>query len=167
MKKKIVCLDVKHNPAEVDVEKLTFRPSVYGVLVENGKVLLSKQWDGYDFPGGGIDIDETVEEALIREFEEETGLKVRLVDPNKPIYCRTSFFAPNLSNKGKFWNSIMLYYLVEKVGGEISIDDCDGDERKYIDLPEWIETEKAKTVKFYNTAENAKVIDEVVKSLES
>lgn len=160
MKKKIICLDVNHNPVETNVSELKFRPSIYGVLVEDGKILLSKQWDGWDIPGGGIEIDETIEEALVREFKEETGLEIK---PIKPIYCRTSFFAPNLSNEGQFWNSVMIYFLVEKIGGEISIDQCCNDEKKYMKLPEWIETEKAKTLKFYNTAENGKIIDEAVK----
>ena len=43
---------------------------------EEGKVLLEERSDdGYfDFPGGGIDLKETVEEAAKRELKEETGL---------------------------------------------------------------------------------------------
>ena len=161
MKKKIVCLDIHHKPIEVDVSELTFRPSVYGVLIEDEKVLLSKQWDGYDLPGGGIKIDETIEEALVREFKEETGLEVK---PIKPIYCRTGFFAPNLSDEGQFWNSVLIYFLVEKVGGDISIKACDTDEEKYLGLPEWIEVGKIKDLKFYNTTDNEELIREALKN---
>jgi hypothetical protein len=37
-------------------------------LIENNKILLSKQFDGYDFPGGGVNLDETLEETCAREF---------------------------------------------------------------------------------------------------
>ena len=57
----ITCLDIKGNKSKVPVSKLTFRPSVYGVIIKNGSILLSRQWDGYDFPGGGIKIGETIE----------------------------------------------------------------------------------------------------------
>ena len=41
-----------------------------------GEVLLEERADdGYfDFPGGGIDLKETAEEAAVRELKEETGL---------------------------------------------------------------------------------------------
>ena len=33
----------------------------------------------YKFPGGGVNIDETIEEALIREVKEETGASVKRI----------------------------------------------------------------------------------------
>lgn len=62
--KKVICRDHEEKLYEVGVDKLKFRPSVYGILIEDGKVLLSRQWEGYDFPGGGIELGETVEEVL-------------------------------------------------------------------------------------------------------
>jgi len=64
--KKVICHDLNEKEFEVDADKLIFRPSIYGVLIEDNKVLLSKQWDGYDMPGGGVNIHETLEEALKR-----------------------------------------------------------------------------------------------------
>ena len=50
--------------------------SVVLLFNENNEVLLEERADdGYfDFPGGGIDLKETAEEAAIRELKEETGL---------------------------------------------------------------------------------------------
>ena len=50
--------------------------SVVVLFNENNEVLLEERADdGYfDFPGGGIDLKETAEEAAIRELKEETGL---------------------------------------------------------------------------------------------
>lgn len=157
MTKKIICHDLNNNEFEIEANKLIFRPSVYGVLIKQDKILLSKQWDGYDFPGGGVDIHETVEEALKREFFEETGIKVELL---APIYCETSFFNPSHSKKCKnqYWNCPLIYFLVKKVSGEISKDNFSKEEQNYADMPEWIDLDKISQIKFYNSVNNKKII---------
>lgn len=50
------------------------RRAVRGIIAHNGKLLMVKNNKGdYKFPGGGIEGDELVEEALLREIKEETG----------------------------------------------------------------------------------------------
>ena len=149
MGKKIICHNIKNELSEIDSDKLTFRPSVYGVLIEDRKILLSPQWDGYDFPGGGVEIHETLEEALVREFFEETGLKVKVL---APLYCKTSFFNPDYfkKHKGEYWNCPLLYFVVKKIGGELSKDNFEESEMEYANLAEWVDLEKAKDVKFIN-----------------
>lgn len=48
---------------------------------ENGNILLVKNVKGDSFywspPGGAVEKDETLEQAVIREVREETGLKVK------------------------------------------------------------------------------------------
>ena len=50
------------------------------IIIRNGKLLLiHRQKPGRDFyvlPGGGVEIEESFEEACIREVKEETGLDV-------------------------------------------------------------------------------------------
>jgi len=161
MKDKITCHDSKDSKFEVAPDKLTFRPSVYGILIENGKILLSRQWDGYDFPGGGIDIDETIEEACKREFFEETGLKVEIL---QPIHCETSFFHPSHSIKHKdaYWNSLMIYFLVKKVGGKISTENFDEDEKRYANEAEWVELSRINEIKYFNSVDSVNIINESV-----
>lgn len=50
--------------------------SVTVVLNKNGEILLEKRADDgfFDFPGGGLDPNETFEQGAIRELYEETGL---------------------------------------------------------------------------------------------
>jgi ADP-ribose pyrophosphatase YjhB (NUDIX family) len=62
----------------MELSKVT-RMGVYGVAIQNGKILLVKQKAGpfkgrYDFPGGGIEFGESPEEALRREFSEEVAM---------------------------------------------------------------------------------------------
>ncbi len=66
-------------------EELRFRPAAYGIYVRDDQILLgrSKFTGRWDIPGGGVEAWETIEEGMIREFWEETGIRVaaiRLVD---------------------------------------------------------------------------------------
>ncbi len=90
------------------------RQSVYGICRgENGKIAIVKVGDKhkfyYDLPGGGVENEESEPEALIREFEEETGLIVW------PIR--------QMGRSGQFWinkevplNSLSSFYEVEITG---------------------------------------------------
>lgn len=51
------------------------------LIIENNKVLLiyHKKLDIQLYPGGHIEQNETPDEALIREVEEETGLKIEII----------------------------------------------------------------------------------------
>jgi len=60
-----------------------FRPNVGIVLArEDGKVFWARRagQDGWQFPQGGMNTDETPIEAMYRELTEETGLQVDHVD---------------------------------------------------------------------------------------
>jgi 8-oxo-dGTP pyrophosphatase MutT (NUDIX family) len=62
---------------------LPIREGAYGVLVKDDQVLMSHTVSGnrtiINFPGGALDAAEAPEQALLREFEEETGGKVRVL----------------------------------------------------------------------------------------
>ena len=48
MSKKVICHNLDNKEFEIEADKLIFRPSMYGILIEKNKILLSKQWGGYD-----------------------------------------------------------------------------------------------------------------------
>ena len=81
---------------------------VAGVLARDGKILVQKDKSGteYALPGGGVQIGETTEAALIREFEEETGAPI---EPKKLLWIQENFWEYN----GKKHHGIVFYYLVE------------------------------------------------------
>ena len=81
-----------------------------GILIENGKVLLIHRIkdndEYYVFPGGGIETNETIEQATKRELLEETGIEVELIEKN-PRYI--------LKNE----SGIQYFSLVKRVKGII------------------------------------------------
>lgn len=62
-----------------------------GLIIRNNKILLSyeKNTDVYMTPGGGIEPGETLEECVVREFGEETGYKIKVIEPYVTVheYC--------------------------------------------------------------------------------
>ena len=60
------------------LEKYNFQIRVTGILTENGKILLVKQKinsnRAWSLPGGRVEAGEKLDEAIVRELYEETGL---------------------------------------------------------------------------------------------
>jgi mutator protein MutT len=61
-------------------EKLKFRPAAYGIIVNNGKILLltNRRTGKLALPGGGSEPGERLEQALQREVREETGIEIQV-----------------------------------------------------------------------------------------
>ncbi len=58
---------------------------VAAVIIENDQVILVRRgqapaYGEWSLPGGAVELGETLEEALVREVEEEIGLEVEVVD---------------------------------------------------------------------------------------
>lgn len=62
------------------------RPISLGLVISGNRLLLSEGYDKvkdeyfYRPIGGGIDFQETSEQALIREFEEEIGANIKVIE---------------------------------------------------------------------------------------
>ena len=157
--KKVTCADRHGSTYSVPANELVFRPSVYAVIIKDNRIFLSKQWDGYDFPGGGIELGETAEEALIREVNEETGMDVRV---GNLVTCETSFF--KMHSSGQYVHSLLLYYLCDIIGGQISTALQDESEKQYMDAPEWVNLEGIDQVKFYNSVDSLAILEKAQKT---
>ncbi|NIO20176.1 MAG: NUDIX domain-containing protein [Candidatus Aenigmarchaeota archaeon] len=101
--------------------------TVDGVIVVDGKILLLKRsikpFRGYwVLPGGRVEFGETVEEAVMREAKEETGLDVE-VEKMIGIYSD-----PKRDPRG---HSITISYLLKPLGGEMKPDKDEASSIKY------------------------------------
>ncbi len=84
------------------------RPTAFGLVFDDGKLACVRVDRGagsyFDLPGGAIDGDETEEQALVREFVEETGLAVR---PFARIAAAAQYFRKSdgtpVNNVAGFW----------------------------------------------------------------
>lgn len=142
----VTSVDIEGNTFEVPVSSLKWRPSAYGIVIKDNDLLLSPQFgdNSYDLPGGGIDLGENPTGAVAREVKEETGLEV--TNP-KILGCESSFFRFTHDGTHHDRHSIMLYYLCELVGGEISTDGFDEQERKYAKAAVWFPISKLDHIK--------------------
>ncbi len=85
------CITLYGEPKDIPSEDLIFRPSGYGICIQDGAILLVKMKNTgkYFFPGGGVDKGESVTDAVIRECQEETGSAVAIKDF---LIMKESFF---------------------------------------------------------------------------
>ena len=143
---------------EVSAEKLFFRPSAYGVIIQDGKVLLNPAWDGYDFPGGGIDKGESIRGGLLREIKEETGLDVT---PGPLVYVGEDFFIANYK-ANTYFHALVYYFACTDPKGEISTDGFMGYEKEYLKKSEWVPLERVRELKFYNPVGSSALIQKVL-----
>src|SRR6185437_5515552 len=112
----VTAYDIHGRPHERPLKNFRFRVSVYGLLTRADEVLVNRHplHSRYGLPGGGVEIGETMHDALVREFREETGLEVR---PTQLRDVKESLFTWG----GEDCHGILILYDVEMVGGEIRV----------------------------------------------
>jgi len=108
-------------------DEYVFSYRVAGLLLHNGKVLLQKIPNeiAYAIPGGHVDLGETNEETLVREFKEEINVDIKvdtlklvgeLFFPwgDKPCHQICLFYSVSLTENasipldGSFWGTEQL-----------------------------------------------------------
>lgn len=96
---------------------LSFTCRIYGVLLRKGRVLLTRsrfhEVEFVNFPGGGVEVGEAPRAALLREFKEETGLRVK---PVRLLYASEGL---HLSTQRPL-QIVSIYWLVRAVSGRLN-----------------------------------------------
>jgi mutator protein MutT len=133
-----------------DTRKYPDRPyvGVGAVIVDGGNVLIVKrkydplagQWS---LPGGGVELGETLEDSIVREMREETGLEIE-VGPVIEVFDRIT-----RDDDGEVkYHFVLVDYLCWPVGGELRASSDVADAR-FVDpseLPQYNLTKKANEV---------------------
>lgn len=162
MAKTVVATDVDGNEFVVPVDKLHWRPSAYGIVIKDGQLLTPKHFGRHNLPGGGLEFGEKPEQAVIREVKEETGIDV--ANPRLIAVHSTFFKDPFPANGVEFFQSILLYYACDFVGGEFSMDGFDDNEKIYADMPEWYPLDKLNDLKVAGNDDWRPVVAEIIRS---
>jgi len=98
---------------EYDGSPITWRVSVYGIVIKAGQIVLSKsrKEKTFDVPGGGVEIGEMPDEALRREGLEEIGVPLKM---GKLIHHFFDRFYH--AKQAKFYQTVQLFYEAELQG---------------------------------------------------
>ena len=95
-------------------EKFNIR--VYGLLIKDNQILVSDELIGNNamtkFPGGGLEFGEGIEDCLLREFEEELDITVKI---KSLFYINEAYQISAFNPKEQL---ISIYYLVENLSAK-------------------------------------------------
>lgn len=117
------------------------RLAAYAVITDaQGRVLLALWNEGsrrqWTMPGGGVEIEESVEQAVVREVREETGYDVRL---GALLGVDTYVLPPHrrLNESGRSLKAVRTIFRAEVTGGELTAEqDGSTDEARWFTLDE-------------------------------
>ncbi|MBC8343501.1 MAG: NUDIX domain-containing protein [Bacteroidetes bacterium] len=129
-------------------EKFKFRPSVYAIIIKDDNLLTvtSKRTNTLMLPGGGIDIGEPIETALIREVNEETGIEIEIL---KFINFKDSLFYYDPLDEA--FHSFLFYYHCRALTDQLKADS------EVVDYecssPKWVPLDTLKPELFNNFGE--------------
>lgn len=91
-------------------EEGRFNFRVCGVIAEGGRLLAMRDERSpyYYLPGGRVMLHETAKEAVLREMEEELGIRAKIC---RPLWVNQSFFTEDVT--GERFHELCIYFLLD------------------------------------------------------
>jgi ADP-ribose pyrophosphatase YjhB (NUDIX family) len=121
---------------------------VGAVAIKDGKILLMKRAfepgkGKWSIPGGLVEVGETLSDACAREMEEETGIKIHVLE----LINAYDMIVPDEAGKIKY-HYVLIDFLVKPIGGT---------ERPSVEVLEmkWVTYEEARQLDMTNSARKA------------
>jgi mutator protein MutT len=121
---------------------MKFGVAVKGIIRKNGKILVVKRAanDGHragawETVGGGMDKNETPQQALEREIMEEAGVKVNIIEPFN-VFCFRK-------DDGEF--KVGISFVCDWISGEVVLSE-EHDEYEWIVPEEFMQMESVKSL---------------------
>ncbi|RLE50347.1 MAG: NUDIX hydrolase, partial [Candidatus Methanomethylicota archaeon] len=105
------------------------------ILIKRSKPPFKDHWA---LPGGFVEYGETVENAAIREAEEETGLKVKLIKLIG-VYSK-----PDRDPRG---HVVSIAFIAKPIGGQIKVTDEAKEIKLFKEIPEKMAFDHAEIIK--------------------
>ncbi len=143
MSQTVGCVRLDGEIIQVEKDELRFRPAVYGLILKDRQILLLRMRANgkYHLPGGGVEVGEAIEDTLIREVFEETGIKIEV---EKFVHFNEIFFYYDPSRRA--YHGLHFYYRCRPLTTAILEDDRvqDGSAEK----PRWIDIDTLREDEF-------------------
>lgn len=117
--KKIIIND--YNLKESDMTEVVKRVKIL-LINSNNEILLGNSYNEYQFPGGHVEENETLINAVNREIKEETGIILNLTNVN-PFASQVGYYKdwPEIGKNRK----IEIYYYEIKTDKEPNLDNIE------------------------------------------
>lgn len=132
----VTSVDIEGNEYQVPYSELVWRPSAYGIVIRDGHILLTEQYKKFMLPGGGVELGETPEQSVIREIKEETGFEAR---SPRLVELKTGYFSYKEGADMLHFQTLLMFYVCEFVGGEASVDGFTLEEKLVGAAPQWFD----------------------------
>lgn len=130
-------IDLKNYPENGSIYH---RTAVRGIIRQDGKLLLiSGKYGDCKFPGGGVEPGESLEEALKREIQEETGRELE----SGSLQKWGEAWEKRKGGEADIMEMVSHYFLCRLTGAEQVQQELDPYEKDYEYAPVWLTPEEA------------------------
>ncbi len=98
------------NLTDKDITETVIRTKA--LIINNGNIYLGNEDNKYQFPGGHLEKNETLEECLKREILEETGISIEDNEINEP-FMKVTFMNKDWPEIGKNRKAEIYFYAIK------------------------------------------------------